>query len=1604
MAQGSGGKRKRGDRSYSQDNLNEASRPSPHRPDALRLAQHNQSNYAHHNYNRDSPGRGGRRGGRGGRQPNSPRSPRPQQQQQRAPSSTSNPLPSPASTAPPKVSQPVENEAKRSPATNSTAMQTAREKEVPLDYDYVDFTQSVVSAWDQSQKQSIVRKARSAKEASNLQGLQRIYQETLRSGLDERIPVLEAADIIAQIVNDVGTEATEPALDTVSAEDFLDVVAISHLYEAHHPHLQTILLNCGIPLDLIRHILDDSTLEDLKLVRTSFAQTAIRHGTNVLYRMKVYNLLKEETEGYSKLVTELFTTSGNEPPTPDVINALLTRIGAMIGTFNLDVGRAFDITLDVFAAVLVKQNRFFLKYLRSSFWWPSNLVQEPHGGASLSLPSLPKWAEPDIHGLKAMSEEEKVDLANARRSRDKAFWKRVKEIGTKAYFELNGQRASQDFLSNLPTVSKDVKAFFEEWINSTGTLPPLGNKTAAQILGFKLRFYESRARDEDDTLPANLIYLAALLIKVGFISLFDLYPHLWPTDEAMNAVKEQKQKEKIEKDLARRPGGGMNALTRAGALPDDTIPSQSRRPADTSVPSAAAAPELKDEKSARQATNSSGDKSDLPEPADQKIQLLRSLLCIGALPEALYMLGRFPWLPELVPDIPDHIHRILHHSIGPVYEPLRPLKDLGSLQEPAKIVDIDELSTQDGDLKLIDQPPRKVLRWAQLDRVDASEGIDYKFYWEDWVDNIPTCHDIDEIFLLCDTLLNFSALKIGRDPTLLAKLARIGIYSLEVDSSAANNTRWFDLCKRLLVPALSFADCNSGIVSEVWALLKRFSIAKRYNVYSEWYQGQTSRNADLVVAFDMVKSRTKDLLKRISKTNTKQMARALAKATVASPGKVFEVALNQVESYDNLVDVVVEASRYFTEMAYDILTWSLVNALGKQRSRVQEDGMLTSKWLSSLGRFSGSVFKRYNTMSATPVIQYVIHQLQAGNSADLVVLTDLIKSMSGIISDITFNDAQVMAMTGGPVLRYEILQLLQDQRNIPSMKTSARRLMRALTDPKMVGPLLVALSQERQACVYRYEAPNGGVPPLKLLGNLFDEIHKVLVQYVDLLHTHLNQEDFIALVPSIAELIGDFGIEPNIAFWIWRPYIAGEIVQYDRSATSEKILTTKSPSTNQDGSTELESKANEDTVMVDSQPQGNGAKKDEQTLDEQQNREGLTAKHTPAFGSQASEVTEPAYVWHPVSLNIMDTLRPVLPPSTFTSLTEAFYFLFWRLSPYDMHIPDAYQDECRKLITKIEASKKERNDPRAPSAKQKEQSQQREDNRRTWTELHSKISTEHKDHLAAHLRTRASLLKEKDYWFERGSGYEDLSIALLEHCFVPRMLLSSVDAFFVFKVFKFLHAQGTKNFKTIGIIDTLFNHKRLVSIFFMCTAKEAEHIGRFLNEILKDLAKWHSSAEVFEKEAHGPKKDLFGFFVRGSLLNYENFRTILSKWHSNLHDALKTCFSSDEYMHIRNAVIVLKAVVPTFPAISWIGESLVKHVTDISERDARSDLKLAALSLLGNVKRHSKQWVSKQEFALVSYYLLQEVPSHMLLEQASRQWVLHPQASYYSVEDPSTRD
>lgn len=1379
-----------------------------------------------------------------------------------------------------------------------------------------------------------------------------VLLELVRSTLEGRLTGKQAGLVVRDLI------AAQKDTDVA----FIFINTISFLYEANHkgPGLGEMIAATGVDQQLLRQELDIPMLQELDLVRSTFERVRTRKTTNALYRQANFNLLREESEGYAKLITEYFNTaqeaSSRRDEDPYMAEDAFQRVKALVGAFDLDVGRVLDITLDVSANLLVKAYPFFMKFYRASSWWPDNEQLDNVKWEDQGFSSLPNWALPRS-GRSTSSDQEKEQMLKLRESRDVLFWERAQEVGINAFFEL-GARKIVDFDAILPLLETEAQPELDsrgkesnsnkrqrlnedrKYMRETKCLPPSGNYDAAQLLGFKLRFYASSARDASDSLPDNVIYLAALLIKIGFISLRDLYPHLHPSDEGMKAEKTRLEKEKAEKDAKDRPGGGMNALLKAGALVDDLAPPTRGSRIDKEKSGGATPAQEKKEEA----------KEELPTPTNQKLLLLRALLLIGAIPEALYILGRFPWLADVDVSLPPFLLRIAKQMLSKVAASLRPLDGRDGFRD-SKDQLVDTTARSDGSLLFTTRPPRKVTRWLHNDCFDKDDGLEYKHYYGDWSDNVPICQNLEDVFLLCNTFLGYIGVKIGQDVDLYGTLLRLAHKSMSEDASPSNHARWLDLMKRLLVPALSCSKHNPQLAQQVFDLLRFFPTSTRYNVYAEWFTSRKVTNIpEMKTALARNLAEVKDVLRRVSNDTGKKQSRALGRVSLASPGVVMAEMISQLENYSNMIPALVECTRYFSSLAYDVLTWSLINSLrGAGRSRIQADGMLTSPWLQALSQFVASLYARYSHLNPSPLLQYLASELRVGNSTDLEMFEQMLAEMAGIRSDVEFNDSQVVAMAGGDLLQSHIMQQLSDTRHMK--KASAKRLIKALGEPGLIGQCLVAIAQERQMYQHRtnedhLSIPNATNMPLKVLGNNVDKIQAVFAQYLDVLRTNLKSEEFEQCVPDAISLIRDFGLEPGVALTMCRVALRGRMDDIDKTRKNEER-------------NEKKEKIAQDLVDAG----GDAAMKDVA-----ENAIAEDTATTPPADQDDMVISSP---WHPVLEPVINGLSDLL-PDLGARVSLPFYVAFWTLASGDLHVPiESYNHEVARLEQQIKEIINDRSDMSAVA------SRERDRKRKSLQEWYDKLKSEPATQLAAFIEIRKRVSKgENLHWFQNNlresKAEKDAKyLGLLQECFIPRAILSSVDAHFSFLMLKLMHDNATPGFSLMHLIHQLFKKNELAALLFQCTANEAQHFARFLSETLKMLHRWHADKAIYDKEALGDKTKLRGFAITfdesgepKTVMEFETFRRLLFNYHTYINGALLACFQSGEYMHIRNGIIALKGITQVFPAVKFMGKLLFDNVKKISEEDERSDLKLAAMSLLGPLKNREKHWVLPQAFRL----------------------------------------
>jgi THO complex subunit 2 len=1414
--------------------------------------------------------------------------------------------------------------------------------------------------------------------------LSSLLLEFIHAVLDGRLSPSDAGACVKEILGDEKSDIIKDSYTFAPHTLFLDSLAtlMENEPDAYHPVLRDFLMFTGVSPALMRQVLDAPILQSLGLIRETFARLGVRQATNLLYRQANYNLLREESEGYSKLISELFTTSTVPPPPPELAEHTFERVKALIGTFDLDVGRVLDVTLDVAAAVLIKQYKFFIKFLRISSWWPRSRPKSSDPAYSAGLPA---WAHPSSTDWN-MSPEDEAAVAERKLASDIAFWDRAREAHLAAFFELGGrQRAgSADVSANGESTNSSLD-FEQQWIKETNTLPPPGNRVAAQLLGFKLRYYNSDLRAAEDVLPANLLYLAALLIKVGFISLADLYPHLSPADDEMEQVREEETR---KTELAERAskGGSMNALLMAGVLPqgDDDNPN---------APKSQAPKKVEGEKT-QTAVEEAETKPKLPAPLEQKVSLLTQLLTIGAIPESLFILGRFPWIPETFPDVLNRIHRILNVSVDKVYRDSRP-KGTASMECPTKFIpEIDQSGVPKGSVKLTRLPAKKIWRWPFPDKYDTNENQTYRFYWDEWADQIPVCQTVDDIFTLCNTFLNISGVNIGKDETLLAKLASIGSKSMAEDRSEENHSRWHVLLKRLLLPSLSHTKANASVVNAVWELLKHFPTTTRYSLYAEWFEGQISRLPAMKAVFTRAMADTRGTMKRVSLTNLSEMAKQLAKTSYSSPGIVFRVAFEQLESYPNLIEAFVECAKYFTDLSYDVLVWSLMNSLGKSRSRTQaEHALTTSKWLQALSRFTGKVFRRYSLLDATPVLLYVNDQLFRGNSTDLIILKELISSMGGIVDSIDFTDYQVLSMAGGQALRKHTLIRAGDKR-FDNVKSSSR-LTQALADSHLAARLLVNLAQYRQAIIYKVPEDEAHI---KYLSTIVDDSHKTFSQYLDFLWSNLGQSAFDASVPPIPTLMKDFGLDVSLAFLIGRASLAQRMFPWnakEEDANKDKEKRAQAEA-DKEGDIAMSEKPNAEDELAEAVA----------TVEDQVSQ--LPAISLRCFIDFDMKQKEDPSLIRSALQPLTQAVKETVDPDIWEKITPEFYTAFWALQLGDIFCPDdIYKQEGDRLKAEDLALLRDRSDTSRRSQ------EERNEKRKESMKLQVALLEERKEHYLRQAKWKLFLTKQFQSSFPNPSIKADaISDLLLEQCFLPRISMSPGDAEFTFRFIKSLHEWNAPGFKLMSLYNRLFNANRLRSLIFTCTVRETEHLGRFLKLVLEDLSRWHrnlpvraekgardakaqSQLGVYEKEGIGARdQPRLGFALTFdeegkpmTFVEHAQFRDLLFGWHKNLNNALKSCLSGSEWMHIRNAITVLKTVVDFFPAVDFMATQFSTQLQKITQVEAaaksspesevgdRVDLSVAAQGALSELQRRKSKWVLVQVFrtnAVSSYVAFEE--------------------------------
>ncbi|KAH0510598.1 THO complex subunit 2 [Microtus ochrogaster] len=254
-----------------------------------------------------------------------------------------------------------------------------------------------IKNWEKSGRSEFLRLCRILSESKNRDTLAcRDFQQALYELSYHVIKGTLKPEQASSVLSDISEFREDIPLILADIFCILDIETNCLEEKNKRDHFTQLVLACLYLVSdtVLKEHLDPETLESLGLIKQSqqFNQKSVKIKTKLFYKQQKFNLLREENEGYAKLIVELGQDlSGNI--TSDLILEILK---SLIGCFNLDPNRVLDIILEVFEC-RPEHHDFFISLLEAymNMCEPQTLChilgfkfkfyQEPNGETPSSL-------------------------------------------------------------------------------------------------------------------------------------------------------------------------------------------------------------------------------------------------------------------------------------------------------------------------------------------------------------------------------------------------------------------------------------------------------------------------------------------------------------------------------------------------------------------------------------------------------------------------------------------------------------------------------------------------------------------------------------------------------------------------------------------------------------------------------------------------------------------------------------------------------------------------------------------------------------------------------------------------------------------------------------------------------------------------------------------------------------------------------------------------------------------------------------------------------------------------------------------------------------------
>lgn len=341
-----------------------------------------------------------------------------------------------------------------------------------------------------------------------------------------------------------------------------------------------------------------------------------------------------------------------------------------------------------------------------------------------------------------------------------------------------------------------------------------------------------------------------------------------------------------------------------------------------------------------------------------------------------------------------------------------------------------------------------------------------------------------------------------------------------------------------IFPGMSIRRPNPATDRKIWDILTQLTFSERAKLYDRAFRASRHWSRQATEASIYTETSSLRILRRLSRENVKHLGRKLGKLITRCPLHVTKVVLDQIEAYPNMIQPVVDSLKYCGSLSLDVLLYHIIHRLSSSKIKVKSDGQHVMTWFSSLSAFTGLLCRHFSRVDLHAIIYYIVGTLKDGQNFDMLVFSEIIKSMTGIQIIRDVSDSSMISSSSGPYLRST-----SNKVSIGSSEHSRKCLLRLRSvlsdvhgDANLASSLLVLLAKSRQVIVSSEASQQ-----LKFISQWYDESHHVLIQYISCLHMIFSEGECIQLLPKAGDLAEKYGIEPAIIYHIFRRSNFGSI-------------------------------------------------------------------------------------------------------------------------------------------------------------------------------------------------------------------------------------------------------------------------------------------------------------------------------------------------------------------------------------------------------------------------------------------------------------------------------